>query len=342
MTEFSTNDFITTLQGKKTAKPPVWFMRQAGRYLPEYRALRETAADFMHCVMTPDLATEITLQPILRYPLIDAAILFSDILVIPHALGQKVDIIKGSGVQLGALPDLQDLHYNAASLDPVLQAVKQIRGTLSKDKTLIGFAGAPWTIACYMISGNSHNDFMEAKTWAFSSPEKLDQLIEIITDATIDYLCNQIESGANVIQLFESWAGALAGHEEEFQRFIISPTVKIVAALKAKYPSIPVIGFPRCSGNLLLPFVEHTKIDAVSLDWGVDLQWANDILPKDFPVQGNLDPVLLLVGGEKMIAAAKRIMTQLSDRPFIFNLGHGVIRFTPTEHVETLLQAIKS
>lgn len=332
-------DFMNVLKGKKPDTPPVWFMRQAGRYLPEYRALRETANDFMHCVMTPALATEITLQPIRRYALLDAAILFSDILVVPHALGQQVDIIKGSGVQLGPMPELV---YRKEKLSPVLQAVSQIRAELPQDKTLIGFAGAPWTVACYMISGNSHNDFMEAKTMAFNAPEKLDAILSIVTDATIDYLCDQIAHGANVVQLFESWAGSLAGHREEFERFIIQPTRKIVSALKQKYPEIPVIGFPRSCGQFLPWFVEQTGVNAVGLDWSVDLQWANDVLPKNFPVQGNLDPVLLLTGGEKMVQAAKRIITTLSDRPFIFNLGHGVIRFTPPENLDVLLKAIKS
>lgn len=332
-------DFMNVLKGQKTEKPPVWFMRQAGRYLPEYRALRETANDFMHCVMTPDLATEITLQPIRRYPLIDAAILFSDILVIPHALGQQVDIIKGSGVQLGAMPAL---HYQSEKLWPILQAVKQIRTELSQDKTLIGFAGAPWTVACYMISGNSHNDFMEAKTCAFNTPEKMDDILATVTHATIDYLCQQIENGANVIQLFESWAGSLAGHRDEFERFIIQPTRKIVSVLKEKYPHIPIIGFPRCCGDFLPWFVEQTGVNAVGLDWAVNLQWADAILPKNFPVQGNLDPVLLLTGGDKMKKAAEKIITTLENRPFIFNLGHGVIRFTPPEHVDTLLKVIKS
>lgn len=332
-------DFMNVLKGKKPDTPPVWFMRQAGRYLPEYRALRETANDFMHCVMTPALATEITLQPIRRYPLLDAAILFSDILVVPHALGQQVDIIKGSGVQLGSMPEL---HYQKEKLAPILQAVSQIRAELPTDKTLIGFAGAPWTVACYMISGNSHNDFMEAKTMAFNAPEKLDDILSIVTDATIDYVCDQIEHGANVVQLFESWAGSLAGHREEFERFIIQPTRKIVSAVKQKYPDIPVIGFPRCCGGFLPWFVEQTGVNAVGLDWAVDLQWVNDVLPKNFPVQGNLDPVLLMTGGDKMVQAAKRIIHTLADRPFIFNLGHGVIRFTPPENLDALLKVIKS
>lgn len=333
------NGILKVLNGEKPDKAPVWFMRQAGRYLPEYRALRSTATNFMQTVLTPELATEITMQPMRRYPLLDAAILFADILVIPYALGQKVDIIKGEGVKLGPMPHLE---YKPEKLRPILETVSRVRQKLPEHKTLIGFAGAPWTVACYMISGSSENDFMEAKQMAFKEPERLDDILTIVTDATIDYLMDQIVHGAQVIQIFESWAELLTGHTDEFYRFIIEPTQRIVSAIRDKYPEMPIIGFPRACGQFLPAYAKETRITAIGLDWGVDIEWVNSVLPKNMPVQGNLDPVLLLTGGQAMIDKARYILDVFSDRPLIFNLGHGVIRFTPPEHLEELLKEIKS
>lgn len=333
------NDFIRTLKGQACAVPPVWFMRQAGRYLPEYRALRADAGGFMEMVFDSNKATEITLQPLRRYPEIDAAILFSDILVIPYAMGQDVRFVAGEGPVLGPLGDLA---YDEARLEPVLQTVRNVRTALPPEKTLIGFAGAPWTVACYMIAGSNHDEFQQAKTMAFHEPEKLDALLDQVTQATLSYLLAQIRAGADVIQIFESWCGLLAGHRPEFDRFILEPTRRLVAGIKEAYPDIPVIGFPRQANTLIPLYVEETGIDAVGLDWGIDLGWITRVLPPEFPVQGNLDPSVLLAGGEALDRKARHILETLKDRPFIFNLGHGVIKETPVEHVAQLLRVVKS
>jgi uroporphyrinogen decarboxylase len=336
------NDFLKTLNGEKTETPPVWLMRQAGRYLPEYMELRKKVSGFMEAVLTPAHATEITLQPLRRFPQLDAAILFSDILVIPYALGQDVQFVKGEGPQLPALDTNKiDLKYDVEKLAPIIQTVKNVRSELPKEKTVIGFAGAPWTVACYMIAGSNYDEFSAAKKWAFRQPEKLDELLDTVTEATINYLLAQIQAGADVIQIFESWAGLLTGHKNEFERFIINPALKIVNAIRTQYPDFPIIGFPRNSGTYLPWFVEQTKVTAVGLDWSVDLQWVNKVLPKNFPVQGNLDPVILLTGGEILQQKIHEIIDTFVDRPLIFNLGHGVIKETPPEHVAQLLAAVK-
>lgn len=332
------NDIIQTLKGHKTAKPPVWFMRQAGRYLPEYRELRASAGGFMQAVFNSDMAAEITLQPLRRYPEIDAAILFSDILVIPYALGQDVQFLAGEGPHLGPMDDLV---YQPEKLDPVLQTIRNVRKALPEDKTVIGFAGAPWTVACYMISGSNHDEFLDAKKLAFNDPEALDTILNTVTEATLQYLLAQIEAGANVVQIFESWCGLLTGHRAEFDRFILDPTRRIVAGIKEQYPDIPVIGFPREANSWIPLYAEETGIDAVGLDWSVDLVWANENLPAGFPVQGNLDPAVLLIGGEALKTKARHIIETLKDRPFIFNLGHGVIKETPPQHLAELLAEIK-
>lgn len=337
------NDFIKTLKGEKVKTPPVWLMRQAGRYLPEYHEARNKAGGFMQAVLTPDIATDITLQPLKRFPQIDAAILFSDILVIPYAMGQDVQFIKGEGIQMQALDTNQlKLDYNPEKLSPILQTVKNLRAALPPEKTVIGFAGSPWTVACYMISGSNHDGFSAAKKWAFQTPEKLDALLDQLCDATIQYLSAQIDAGANVVQLFESWCGLLIGHFEEFTRFIVRPTQKIVTALKQKYPDIPIIGFPRLAGSWLPFYVTETKINAVGLDWSADLLWLDKTLSKHFPVQGNLDPFVLLTGGRILRHKAREIIEIFVNRPLIFNLGHGVIKETPPEHVQQLLDVVKS
>lgn len=336
------NDFLKTLKGEKTATPPVWLMRQAGRYLPEYQELRAKAGGFMAAVLDPEIATEITLQPLRRYSEIDAAILFSDILVIPYALGQKLEFVKGEGPQLPALNSNDiALNYDSSKLKPIIQTVKNLRAALPPEKTVIGFAGAPWTVACYMISGSNFDDFLDARKWAFHQPERLDALLDTVADATIQYLLAQIKAGADVVQIFESWSGSLAGHKEEFERFILKPTRKIVDAIRAVHPDFPIIGFPRQCGTYLPWFVEQTKVSAVGLDWSVDLNWADSVLPKNFPVQGNLDNSVLMIGGDILDRKAREIKTALKNRPFIFNLGHGVIQFTPPEHLAQLLKVVK-
>jgi uroporphyrinogen decarboxylase len=257
-------------------------------------------------------------------------------------MGQGLEFVKGEGPQLPALDtnDIQ-LNFDLDKLSPIIQTVRNVRKELPPEKTVIGFAGAPWTVACYMIAGANYDEFSAAKKWAFQSPEKLDALLDKVADATIQYLSAQIDAGANVVQLFESWCGLLVGHYEEFTRFIIRPTQKIVAALKQKYPEIPVIGFPRQAGSWVPYYIAETRVKAVGLDWSADLLWIDKNLPKNFPVQGNLDPTILLTGGKIMKDKAREIIAALKDRPFIFNLGHGVIKETPPEHVQQLLDVVK-
>lgn len=338
-----TKPLLQALQGQVLSPPPVWLMRQAGRYLPEYRALRATADGFMHAVLTPSMASEITLQPLRRYPQLDAAILFSDILVIPYALGLDVQFGAGEGPTMPAL-DKQDspLVFDPAKLQPIYETLRLVRHELPADKTLIGFAGSPWTVACYMISGrHDKHDFQEAKQWAFAQPERLDALLAQIVDATVHYLIEQTKAGAEALQLFESWAHLLAGHTDEFTRFIIEPTKTIIARVKQAYPHIPVIGFPRTASPVLLSYATQTGIDGMGLDWSVDLAWAAQHLPPHLTLQGNLDPAVLLTGGDILTRKVNEILHIMRDRPFIFNLGHGVTPAIPLEHVGQLLHSVK-
>ncbi len=340
--------YLSVLKGKKTSTPPIWLMRQAGRYLPEYRALRQESGSFLNMVYDPLKACEITLQPIRRFDM-DAAILFSDILVIPDALGQKLDFVEGKGPVLDPIRTEKalakfSLEKIDQTLDPVYEAVSNIRSALQeegfKDTALIGFAGAPWTIACYMVDGMGSKDFIHTKRWAFEDPAGFQVLIDLITEATIHYLSNQIKAGAEAIQLFDSWCGIL--DEAQFMRWTIAPTKKIVSALKAAHPDIPITGFPRNAGLLYKAYIDHTGIDAVSLDYQLPLDFAVNELQTKVPVQGNLDPSYLLAGGKEMKKAAENILNTFSSGPHIFNLGHGVIKETPIEHVEKLIEMIRT
>lgn len=337
-------NLLRVLGGEKVNPPPVWLMRQAGRYLPEYRELRAGVPDFLSAVFNPEMAAEITLQPLRRFPQIDAAILFSDILVTPLALGRSVRFVKGEGPQLDPLQieDVTGLKPDTSVLQPVYETVSRVRAALTPEQTLIGFAGSPWTVACYMICGGNIDDFQSAKLWALSNGDALDALLDKLVDVTVEYLLGQIAAGAQVLQLFESWASLLAGHAEAVDRFIIKPTAKIVAAVRAQYPQVPIIGFPRAIGTDLVRYAERTGVQCVGLDWSVDLQWVDDNLPAGFPVQGNLDPLLLFAGGDAMRMAAQNILRALDKRPLIFNLGHGVMQFTAPEHVGQLLEVVKA
>lgn len=339
---------LSVLHGQSCAVPPVWLMRQAGRYLPEYRTLREKAGGFLNMVYDPPVAAEITLQPVRRFGL-DAAILFSDILIVPHALGQKLEFVTGEGPKLepvrdeAAIPDFTPENFDRTAA-PVYETVSRVAGALEAEgfghAALIGFAGAPWTVATYMVEGGSSRDFMTVKKWAYSRPESFDRLIEVITIATIHYLKQQIKAGAAVVKLFDSWAGAL--DETGFHRWVIGPAEKIVAALKKEYPDIPVIGFPRGAGAFYPAYVEKTGIDAAALDSSVPRAWARDNIQTLCPVQGNLDPVRLLAGGRALTEETEKICRTFSGRPFIFNLGHGVIKETPPEHVALLVETIRN
>ena len=334
--------FIQALQGKKTSRPPIWLMRQAGRYLPEYKEVRKEAGSFLDLCFNPELATEVTLQPIRRYSF-DASILFSDILVIPHALGQKLWFAEGEGPKLEALKGEEDFeHLTAANLHeilgPVYQTVRNLRQSLPKEKALIGFAGAPWTVASYMIEGGGTKDFMKLKKWAFGKPALFQRLIDLLVDVTADYLLKQVEAGAEALQIFDSWAGVIPA--AELKRWSLDPIERIAKKVKAAHPSIPVIAFPRGVGLGYLSFAESGVIDCLSLDQGLPLSWIKSNLQSKKVVQGNLDPVSLLVGGEHLETSVGAILKNLDGGPFVFNLGHGIIQYTNPDHVTLLVELV--
>ena len=325
---------LRALAGESLAHPPFWLMRQAGRYLPEYRALRQKAGSFLGLCYTPDFAAEATLQPIRRFGM-DGAILFSDILVIADALDRAVDFVEGDGPRVAPIATADDLAGEPASdkLAPVYDALRRIKTELPNDTALIGFAGGPWTVATYLIEGG-RSDFSHAKHWAFAETERLDRVIDRLVDATIQHLAAQIDAGAEIVQLFDSWAGMLP--EAQFHRFVIQPTRRIVDGVKARHPKTPIIGFPRGAGLMYRTYFVETRVDALSLDWGVPLEIARRTLQSIGPVQGNLDPQLLVAGGEALDAAVRAILEALGTGPFVFNLGHGILPGTPIEHVERL------
>jgi uroporphyrinogen decarboxylase len=340
-----TKPLLRTLAGETLATPPFWFMRQAGRYLPEYRKLRAQARDFVSLCLTSDLATEITLQPIRRFGM-DAAILFADILLIPHALGQHLEFREGEGPHLDAIDDeagLARLEANRSALRqalaPVAETVRRVAAALPPQTALIGFAGAPWTVATYMIEGGSSREFAKARRFAWERPELFGRLIDLLVDTTSDYLSMQIEAGAEAVQLFDSWAGGVSA--DEFARWCILPARRIALAVKSRHPGVPVIGFPRGCGASYFDFACQAAVDCVGLDQGVPLAWAHNELQKRVTLQGNLDPLLVINGGTAMIDATKRILDALGRGPFIFNLGHGFRPETPIAHVEALCSTIR-
>ena len=335
--------FLTVLKGQAVNPPPIWLMRQAGRYLPEYKALRTQAANFLDFCFRPELAVEATLQPIRRFDL-DAAILFSDILTIPWALGQKVEFLEGEGPVLEPLrsgDDIGRLRPEGAveKLAPVYQTVTGVAAALPKETALIGFAGAPWTVAAYMVEGHGSRDFLIAKGFGMAQPDLFDRILDIVTAATIEHLSAQIAAGAEAVQLFDSWAGVLA--EREFRRWVVAPTKRIAAALRDKHPGVPLIGFPRGAGGLLADYAVETGVSCVGLDTQVPLAWAMKALPPRLPVQGNLDPVALVTGGQALSEGIRTILDQTRGRPAIFNLGHGVPMTTPPDHVAELVRLVR-
>jgi len=318
-------------------------MRQAGRYLPEYRKVREQARDFLALCYTPTLAAEVTLQPVRRFGL-DAAIVFADILLVPHAMGQEVRYDEGAGPLLRRIEseaELRALRRDtvAERLQPVFETVACVRGALPSQVALIGFAGAPWTVATYMLEGRGSADQRAARLWAYEKPEALEQLIDLLTEATIAYLSGQIEAGAEVVQLFDTWAGALSA--EQFGRWCIAPAKRITSALKARFPAVPMIGFPRGAGASLPRYAEETGVSALSLDFTVPLDLARDVLQEKTVLQGNLDPLALVAGGPPMREAARRILASWGKGPMIFNLGHGILPDTPPEHVAELVRFVR-
>jgi uroporphyrinogen decarboxylase len=333
---------LRALAGEALSTPPWWLMRQAGRYLPEYREVRARAHDFVELCRTPELATELTLQPIRRYGM-DGAILFSDILMLPYALGQKLAFLEGEGPVLEPIEDSAgvarlDPGRFASALDPIFETARRVRSALDSRTTLIGFAGAPWTVATYMVEGGGSRDFRRVKSWAYRDPPGFDALIDLLAEATIEYLTGQIEAGVEVVQLFDSWAGILP--EPAFVRWVIEPTRRIVAALKLRFAGSPVIGFPRGAGVLHERYFRETGVDGIGIDTTVPSGYAHRTLQPHGTVQGNLDPVLLIVGGTALEEAVRGLRQKLARGPYIFNLGHGVLPETPPENVQALARLL--
>lgn len=329
---------LRALEGASVSRPPYWFMRQAGRFLPEYRTIRARTKGILDLCFTPDLAAEVTLQPVERFDT-DAAILFADILVVPHALGQPVAFRDGEGPVLDPIRDAGGLatlrrDHAMENLQPILATVQRLKSMLDPAKALIGFAGAPWTVATYMVEGGSSRDYANIKSWAYADPAGFGELIGLLEAVTSDYLVAQIDAGADVVQIFDTWAGALPA--PALRRWVIEPTARIVAAVKEKHPKVPIIGFPRAIGAAMGEFIARSGVDAVSLDSGVDPAWAAAELQPNCAIQGNLDPGLLLVGGAAMREAAGEIVEALGGGPFVFNLGHGIWPATPPEHLTEL------
>lgn len=333
---------LRTLQGENAKERPVWLMRQAGRYLPEYRALRAEKGGFLNLVYDTDAAAEITLQPIRRFGF-DGAILFSDILIVPYAMGQDLEFLAGEGPRLS--PRLLDSALESLSavperLSPIYETVAKVKAGLGSGQTLLGFAGSPWTVATYMVAGEGSRDQHDTRALAYRDPQGFQAIIDAIAAVTVDYLAGQIAAGAEAVQLFDSWAGSLA--PAEFERWVIAPNAAIIAALKARHPQVPVIGFPKGAGEKLPAYARETGADAVGIDETIDPLWAAKALPQGLPVQGNLDPLLLLAGGAELERQATRVLDAFADRPHVFNLGHGIGQFTPIEHVEQLLGVVRS
>jgi uroporphyrinogen decarboxylase len=333
---------LRTLRGENAPERPIWLMRQAGRYLPEYRALRAEKGGFLALVYDSDAAAEITLQPIRRFGF-DGAILFSDILIVPYAMGQSLEFLAGEGPRLSPrLVDatLESLGAVPERLEPIYATVAKVRAGLGAGRTLLGFAGSPWTVATYMTAGEGSRDQHITRALAYRDPQAFAAIIDAITAVTIDYLAGQIAAGAEAVQLFDSWAGSLA--PAEFERWVIAPNAAIVTALKRRFPEIPVIGFPKGAGEKLPAYARETRVDALGLDETIDPLWAAKALPAGLPVQGNFDPLLLEAGGDQIEFQARRILDAFADRPHVFNLGHGIGQHTPIAHVEHLLGVVRS
>lgn len=333
---------LRTLKGESLSQRPMWLMRQAGRYLPEYREMRAEKGGFLALVYDSEAAAEITLQPIRRFGF-DGAILFSDILIVPYALGQNLEFLAGEGPHLSpALVDhtLASLEAVPERLNPIYDTVARVRAALGPEQTLLGFAGSPWTVATYMVAGEGSRDQHTTRLMAYTDPQAFQAIIDAITVMTVDYLSEQIRAGAEAVQLFDSWAGSLS--PKQFERWVIAPNTAIVSALKARFPEVPVIGFPKGAGEKLPAYAAETGVDALGLDETIDPQWAAKALPTSLPVQGNLDPLLLQSGDDGLEEQIKHILDCFADRPHVFNLGHGIGKDTPIANVERLITAVRS
>ncbi|MEA3389245.1 uroporphyrinogen decarboxylase [Sphingobium sp. CCH11-B1] len=332
---------MAVLHGEVPAVPPMWLMRQAGRYLPEYRALRAQKGGFLELVYDSEAAAEVTLQPLRRFGF-DGAILFSDILIVPYAMGQDLWFEAGEGPRLAPIlgdTDLSALTPDFSRFDAVYETVRLVKAALDPAVTFLGFAGSPWTVATYMVAGQGSKDHAAARRMAYSQADRFAALIDAIVDATVTYLSGQIAAGVEAVQLFDSWAGSLA--PTQFERWVIEPNRRIVERLKAIHPDVPVIGFPKGAGAKLADYARLTGVDAVGVDETIDPHWANEALPAGMPVQGNLDPLALVAGGRAVEEAVDTIRTAFFGRPHIFNLGHGILPDTPIAHVEALIGHVR-
>ena len=339
--EIQSKPLLTVLNGGKADILPLWLMRQAGRYLPEYRALRADKGGFLDLVYDADAAAEVTLQPIRRFGF-DGAILFSDILIVPHALGQDLRFEAGEGPRLS--PPLVDASLEALQavpgrLEAVFRTVEKVAQALPPQTTFLGFAGSPWTVATYMVAGQGSREQAEARRMAYRDPAAFAAIIEAVAAMTVDYLSGQVKSGVEAVQLFDSWSGSLS--PDQFEKWVIAPTARIVSDFKRLHPEIPVIGFPKGAGGKLAAYARETGVDAIGLDETVDPRWADASLPAGLPVQGNLDPLALIAGGEPLAKAALDMISAFEGRPHIFNLGHGILQDTPIEHVEQLIRLVR-
>jgi uroporphyrinogen decarboxylase len=333
---------LNVLQGENSKPRPIWLMRQAGRYLPEYRALRAEKGGFLALVYDTDAAAEVTLQPIRRFGF-DGAILFSDILIVPYAMGQDLAFLAGEGPRLSPrLVDatLANLEAVPSRLTPIYETVAKVRAGLGSETTLLGFAGSAWTVATYMVAGEGSRDQHEARAMAYGDQAGFQAIIDAIVTVTIEYLSGQIAAGAEAVQLFDSWAGSLA--PAEFERWVIAPNAAITAAIHQRHPGVPVIGFPKGAGEKLSAYARETGVDALGLDETIDPVWAAGAIPQGMPVQGNLDPLLLLAGSAELDRQAAHILEVFADRPHVFNLGHGIGQHTPIAHVERLLSTVRA
>lgn len=337
--------FLAPFAGRPVVPPPLWLMRQAGRYLPEYCDVRAKARGFLDLCYTPELAAEATLQPIRRYGF-DAAILFSDILVVPDALGQRIEFLEGEGPRLDPIDSAADLgrldpQQSAAKFNRVFEAVDRVRGNLPHETALIGFCGGPWTVATYMVAGRGTRDQADARLWAYRDPEDFERLIELLTAASIEYLSGQIAAGADTVQIFDSWSGSLP--DTEFHRWVVLPTGRIVRELKTRHGHVPVIGFPRGAGVNTMQYAAATGVDGIGCDTNMSLEYMIKALARDdLVLQGNLDPLLLVVGGHGLERRVRQILTAMAGTPFIFNLGHGILPQTPPAHVARLVELVRA
>lgn len=338
-----TKTVLRVLGGEAVWPPPVWLMRQAGRYLPEYRAMRAEAGDFLKLCLTPALAAEITLQPLRRFGM-DAAILFSDLPIVSLGLGQDLRYAEGEGpilppIRTAADLDALSLDRVAATVAPVWETVRRVAADIG-DATLIGFSGAPFTVACYMVEGHGSREFAAARLMAYRDPALFARLIDLIVDGNLIYLRGQADAGAEVLMLFDSWAGMLP--PDQFRRWVIGPTARIATALRQSHPHVPLIGFPRLADAMLGDYARGAGVQGVAIDTSMKPEAAADMVPPHIALQGNLDPLALVTGGAPMQASARHILDALRGRPHIFNLGHGIVPQTPPEHVGALVEQIRA